>query len=109
MLAETHTGLRWCTISNHLQDLHPLIPQSMVSQPPNCHGAHLELSENIKCLPPTLPQTLIYLIHRASALQQACTSDGHQAEMLQEETELERAKLGLHYLWLRHGRGHVLS
>lgn len=97
MLTETHTGLRWCAISTTTFRTCTLTPQSTVPNP-NCHGAHLELSENIRVCPHPTPDS--YLPHPQTASAFPCKPVplmDTQVEMLQEETELERAKLVLLY------------
>lgn len=71
-----------------------MTPQSMVPNP-NCHGAHLELSENIRVCPHPTSDSYLPHLQRASVFTcKPVPLMGTQVEMLQEETELERAKLG---------------
>lgn len=62
---------------------------------PNCHRAHPELSENIRVCPHPTPDSYLLHLQRVSAFTyKPVPLMGTQVEMLQEEMELERAKLG---------------
>lgn len=106
MLAETHRTEMVCHFHNHLQDLH-LIPLSPWFPTLTAMGLTWSFQKTFVSAP-TLPQTLIYLIHRGHAHCKPVPLMGTQAEMLQEETELERAKLGLLYSVPTGGHGFKL-
>ena len=71
-----------------------MTPQSMVPNP-NCQGLTWSFEENICVCPHPTQDSYLPHLQKASAF--TCKPGplmGTQIEMLQEETELERAKLG---------------